>query len=147
FGDPTLYVEKLIEHARHIEVQVVGDGAGGGVHFGERNCSVQRRHQKMVEESPSPALPGDVAAGLCRAALAGVRALAYRGAGTFEFLVDADGRFYFMEINARIQVEHPVTEAVTGHDLVKTQLLCALEGRLPVVQADVAFAGHAIECR
>jgi acetyl-CoA carboxylase biotin carboxylase subunit len=147
FGDPTLYVEKLIEHARHIEVQVVGDGHGGGVHLGERNCSLQRRHQKMLEESPSPALPRDVADQLCRAAIAGVRALEYRGAGTFEFLVDQNCRFYFMEINARIQVEHPVTEAVTGIDLVKVQLLGALERRLSITQDQVTFSGHAIECR
>ena len=147
FGDATLYVEKLIEHARHIEVQVVGDGRGGGVHLGERNCSLQRRHQKMLEESPSPALPRDVADQLHRAALVGVGALAYRGAGTFEFLVDEECRFYFMEINARIQVEHPVTEAVTGIDLVKVQLLGALEERLPLRQDQVVFTGHAVECR
>ena len=147
FGDPTLYIEKLIEHARHVEVQVVGDGHGGGVHLGERNCSLQRRHQKILEESPSPWLPRDVADRLHRAALAGVRALAYRGAGTFEFLLDEECRFYFMEINARIQVEHPVTEAVTGIDLVKVQLLGALERRLTMTQDQVTVNGHAIECR
>jgi acetyl-CoA carboxylase biotin carboxylase subunit len=147
FGDPTLYVEKLIEHARHVEVQVFGDGRGGGVHLGERNCSLQRRHQKMLEESPSPALPRDVADRLHDAALSGVEALAYRNAGTFEFLVDEDCRFYFMEINARIQVEHPATEAVTGIDLVKLQLVTALDGTLALTQDEVSFAGHAIECR
>jgi acetyl-CoA carboxylase biotin carboxylase subunit len=126
---------------------VVGDGRGGGVHLGERNCSLQRRHQKMLEEALSPELPRDVADRLHRAALAGVRALEYRGAGTFEFLMDADNRFYFMEINARIQVEHPVTEAVTGVDLVKAQILGALERRLVLSQNEVGFRGHAIECR
>lgn len=147
FGDATLYIERLIEHARHVEVQIVGDGKGGGIHLGERNCSLQRRHQKMLEESPSPDFPRDVAGRLHQAALDGVRAIAFRGAGTFEFLIDDMCRFYFMEINARIQVEHPVTEAVTGIDLVKLQLVGALEGRLPIAQDDVAFNGHAIECR
>ena len=146
FGDPTLYVEKLIAPARHIEVQVFGDGQGGGVHFGERNCSVQRRHQKMLEEAPSPDLAPELADQLHKAALAGVRAIQYRGAGTFEFLVDDKG-FYFIEINARIQVEHPVTEAVTGIDLVRLQLVQALEGALAIRQQDVSCSGHAIECR
>jgi acetyl-CoA carboxylase biotin carboxylase subunit len=146
FGDPTLYVEKLIAPARHIEVQVFGDGHGGGVHFGERNCSVQRRHQKMLEEAPSPNLTPEVADQLHKAALAGVRAIHYRGAGTFEFLVDEKG-FYFIEINARIQVEHPVTEAVTGIDLVRLQLVQALEDALSIRQQDVLCSGHAIECR
>jgi acetyl-CoA carboxylase, biotin carboxylase subunit len=147
FGDPALYVEKLVERARHVEVQVVGDGRGGGVHLGERNCSLQRRHQKMLEEAPSPALARDAADRLHRAALDGVRALAYRSAGTFEFLMDEAGRFYFMEINARIQVEHPVTEAVTGVDLVKTQIIDALERRPSLTQRDIELRGHAIECR
>jgi acetyl-CoA carboxylase biotin carboxylase subunit len=147
FGDPTLYIEKLVEHARHVEVQILGDGHGAGVHLGERNCSLQRRHQKMLEEALSPKLPRDIAGRLHAAALAGVRALSYRGAGTFEFLIDREGRFYFMEINARIQVEHPVTEAVTGVDLVKTQVLGALERRLMLSQHQIEFRGHAIECR
>jgi len=147
FGDPALYVEKLVERARHVEVQVVGDGRGGGVHLGERNCSLQRRHQKMLEEAPSPSLARDVADRLHRAALDGVRALEYRSAGTFEFLMDEAGRFYFMEINARIQVEHPVTEAVTGIDLVKAQIVDALERRPSLSQRDIQLRGHAIECR
>jgi acetyl-CoA carboxylase biotin carboxylase subunit len=147
FGDGTLYVEKLLGHARHIEVQVIGDGLGGAVHFGERNCSIQRRHQKILEEAPSPGLSADVATLLHQAALAGVHALKYRSAGTFEFLLDAEGRFYFMEINARIQVEHPVTEQITGIDLVKLQIQSAFDNRLDVRQRDVSLHGHAIECR
>lgn len=147
FGDPTLYIERLIVGARHIEVQVVGDGAGGAVHLGERNCSVQRRHQKLIEEAPSPALPAEAASRLHEAACRAVSAMRYRNAGTVEFLVDEQHAFYFMEINARIQVEHPVTEAITGIDLIRAQLEVAATGRLPFTQSDVAFHGHAIECR
>jgi acetyl-CoA carboxylase biotin carboxylase subunit len=147
FGVETLYLEKRIEHARHVEVQILGDGRGGAVHLGERNCSVQRRHQKMVEEAPSPALDPEVAVRLHDTAVRAVRALRYRNAGTVEFLVDPTGRFYFLEINARIQVEHPVTEAITGVDLVAAQITIAATGDLPFGQDDVRFAGHAIECR
>jgi acetyl-CoA carboxylase biotin carboxylase subunit len=147
FGDPTLYLERLIVGARHIEVQVLGDGRGGAVHLGERNCSVQRRHQKLIEEAPSPCLSPAAAAQLHEAACRAVRALRYRNAGTVEFLVDADNRCYFMEINARIQVEHPVTEEVTGIDLIKAQVAIAQTGELPFAQHDIRLTGHAIECR
>jgi acetyl-CoA carboxylase biotin carboxylase subunit len=147
FGDPTLYVEKLITGARHIEVQVLGDGRGQGVHLFERNCSVQRRNQKIIEEAPCPTLPPEVAAALHAAAVAAVAVLRYRSAGTLEFLVDDRNRFYFMEMNARIQVEHPVTEAITGIDLVAAQVVLAATGRLPFRQDAVVARGHAIECR
>ena len=147
FGDPTLYVERLIEGARHIEVQVLGDGHGRAVHLGERNCSVQRRHQKMIEEAPSPSLNRGVAEELHEAACRAIAALRYRNAATVEFLLDRDDRFYFMEINARIQVEHPVTEEITGVDLIRAQIEIAATGRLPFEQADIDLRGHAIECR
>jgi acetyl-CoA carboxylase biotin carboxylase subunit len=147
FGDPTLYLEKLISDARHVEVQVLGDGAGQAIHLGERNCSLQRRHQKMLEEAPSPGLSRQAAAPLHQAAVRAARALSYRNAGTFEFLLDRQDRFYFMEVNARIQVEHPVTESVTGIDLVEAQIFIAAHGRLPLAQEEVHFRGHAIECR
>ena len=148
FGDGTLYVEKLIEHARHVEIQVFGDRHGQVVHLGERECSTQRRHQKLVEESPSPVLtPAQRAAmGDCAVALA--RQVGYCGAGTVEFVLDdADGRFYFLEMNTRIQVEHPVTEMVTGIDLVAEQLRVAAGLPLSFTQHDIVFNGHAIECR
>ena len=147
FNDPTLYIEKLIPEARHVEVQVLGDGRGSNVHLGERNCSVQRRHQKIVEEGPAPRLGEDLRTALHRAALDAVTALDYRNAGTVEFLVDRDDRFYFLELNSRIQVEHPVTELITGVDLVKAQVRIAAEGNLPFRQDDIKFRGHAIECR
>ena len=147
FGDATLYVEKLIVGARHIEVQILGDGHGHVIHLGERNCSVQRRHQKLIEEAPSPALPAHVAATLHEAACRAALALEYRSAGTVEFLVDAGHHIYFLEINARIQVEHPVTEMITGVDLVKAQITVAQTGALPIAQAEVRMHGHAIECR
>jgi acetyl-CoA carboxylase, biotin carboxylase subunit len=147
FGDATLYLERLIVGARHIEVQVLGDGHGGAVHLGERNCSVQRRHQKMIEEAPSPSLRREVAANLHQAACRAIAALRYRNAATVEFLVDADDRFYFMEINARLQVEHPVTEEISGVDLVRAQIHIAATGTLPFAQDTIALRGHAIECR
>jgi len=147
FGDPTLYMERLIEGARHIEVQVLGDGHGQAVHLGERNCSVQRRHQKMIEEAPSPALDRATAAKLHEAACRAISTLRYRNAATVEFLLDRDDRFYFMEINARIQVEHPVTEEITGIDLIRAQIEIATTGKLPFNQADIDLRGHAIECR
>ncbi len=147
FGDSTLYVEKRIDDARHIEVQVLGDGHGQAIHLGERNCSVQRRHQKIVEEGPSPALPDPLRDKLHRAAVDGVAALGYRNAGTVEFLVDPDERCYFLELNSRIQVEHPVTELITGLDLIKAQLRVETDDRLPFAQEQVRFRGHAIECR
>ncbi|MGE5551786.1 MAG: acetyl-CoA carboxylase biotin carboxylase subunit [Bacteroidota bacterium] len=147
FGNPELYVEKLVECARHIEVQILADEAGHAVHLGERDCSVQRRHQKMIEESPSVAVDAATRASLGAAAVRGALAAGYSNAGTIEFLFDRNGRFYFMEMNTRIQVEHPVTELVTGVDLVKEQLRIAAGEPLDLTQDDVCLRGHAIECR
>jgi acetyl-CoA carboxylase, biotin carboxylase subunit len=147
FGDATLYMERLITAARHVEVQVLGDGHGRAVHLGERNCSVQRRHQKLIEEAPSPGLDRAVAAELHAAACRAIASIRYRNAATVEFLLDRDDRFYFMEINARIQVEHPVTEEVTGIDVVRAQIEIAATGDLPMTQAHIELRGHAIECR
>jgi acetyl-CoA carboxylase biotin carboxylase subunit len=147
FGDPRVYLERYVERGRHIEVQILGDGERV-IHLGDRDCSVQRRYQKLIEEAPAPGLGVDLRERLHAAAVALGTDLRYRGAGTVEFLVDtARGEFYFLEINARVQVEHPVTEAITGLDIVAEQLAVA-EGRpLRVGQGDVTFAGHAIECR
>jgi acetyl-CoA carboxylase biotin carboxylase subunit len=150
FGDGTLYVERLIERPRHVEIQVFGDVHGNVVHLFERECSVQRRHQKVVEESPSPALTPELRARMGAAAVAATRAAGYRNAGTIEFLLEDEGpdaRFYFLEMNTRLQVEHPVTEAVTGIDLVRAQLVVAAGGHLPWEQDDISPRGHAIECR
>ncbi|MGE5528646.1 MAG: acetyl-CoA carboxylase biotin carboxylase subunit [Patescibacteria group bacterium] len=147
FGNPELYLEKLIERARHIEVQVLVDEAGHGIHLGERDCSIQRRHQKVIEESPSPAVDAKTRAALGEAAVRGALAAGYTNAGTIEFLLDGQGRFYFMEMNTRIQVEHPVTELVTGIDLVKEQIRIAAGEPLDLGQEDVSIRGHAIECR
>jgi acetyl-CoA/propionyl-CoA carboxylase, biotin carboxylase, biotin carboxyl carrier protein len=150
FGDGTLYVERLIERPRHVEIQVFADAHGNAVHLFERECSLQRRHQKIVEESPSPVLTADMRARMGDAAVAAARASGYRNAGTIEFLVEGEGeraRFYFLEMNTRLQVEHPVTEAVTGVDLVRAQFTVAAGGALPWTQADLSQRGHAIECR
>jgi acetyl-CoA carboxylase biotin carboxylase subunit len=150
FGDGTLYVERLVERPRHVEVQVLADHHGGIVHLFERECSAQRRHQKVVEESPSPALTPALRAHMGAAAVAAAAAAGYRNAGTVEFLLDGTGdaaRFYFLEMNTRLQVEHPVTEAVTGLDLVHLQIGIASGGPLPFGQPDVSQRGHAIECR
>jgi len=147
FGDATLYLEKRLERARHVEVQIFGDGRGGAIHLFERDCTLQRRHQKVVEESPSPVLDERRRRALTDAAVALAREARYRGAGTAEFLLAPDGRFYFLEINTRLQVEHPVTEAVTGLDLVRLQLEVAAGGALPLRQEDVVRRGHAIEAR
>jgi acetyl-CoA carboxylase biotin carboxylase subunit len=148
FGDDTLYIERYVRNARHVEVQVLGDGYGHVIHLGERDCSVQRRHQKLVEESPAPQLPESLRKRIHSAALDLVRSMNYRNAGTVEFLVDADaGEFYFLEMNTRIQVEHPVTEMVTGVDLVAQQILIASGEGLSMRQEDVRLSGHAIECR
>jgi acetyl-CoA carboxylase, biotin carboxylase subunit len=148
FGDGTLYVEKLIEHARHIEIQLLGDRHGHVVHLGERECSTQRRHQKLIEESPSPALNAETRARMAACAVALARSVGYFSAGTVEFVLDdADGNFYFLEMNTRIQVEHPVTEMVTGIDLVAEQIRIAGGAPLALQQADVVLQGHAIECR
>ena len=150
FGDGTLYVERLIERPRHVEVQVFGDRHGGLVHLFERECSLQRRHQKVIEESPSTALTAGLRARMGEAAVAAARAAGYHNAGTIEFLLEGEGddaRFYFLEMNTRLQVEHPVTEAVTGVDLVRAQLQVAAGAALPWAQADLTLRGHAIECR
>ena len=147
FGSSEIYCEKYIERARHVEVQVLGDKHGMRLHLGERDCSVQRRHQKLIEESPAPALSAESRAGLHRAGLAAAAAVNYTSAGTIEFLVDDEGHYYFIEMNTRIQVEHPVTEMVTGLDLIKEQLRIAAGERLGYRQEDVRFEGHAIECR
>ncbi len=147
FGNDALIVEKLLEDARHIEVQILGDAHGNVVHLGERECSIQRRHQKIVEESPSPAVDARLRAEIGDAALRIVRAAGYVNAGTVEFLVDRDRRFYFLEVNTRLQVEHPVTELVTGVDLVQAQIRIAAGEPLPVRQEDVQLRGHALECR
>ncbi|MDP2306443.1 MAG: biotin carboxylase N-terminal domain-containing protein [Pseudomonadota bacterium] len=145
FGDPRVYAEKLVERPRHVEVQVLGDLYGTIAHLGERECSIQRRHQKLVEEAPSPALDAATRARLCATAVDAARAVAYTGAGTVEFLLDGDGRFYFLEMNTRIQVEHPVTELVTGVDIVREQLRIAMGEPLGYVAIEAR--GHAIECR
>ena len=147
FGDETVYLEKLVERPRHIEVQILFDGEGNGVHLGERECSIQRRHQKLVEETPSPVVTPAERVRLGGLALAAGRAAGYVGAGTVEFLRDEDGSFYFMEVNARLQVEHPVTEEVYGRDLVKAQIRIAAGERLRWSQDELVPNGHAIECR
>lgn len=148
FGDARLYVERYVEHGRHIEVQILGDGRGNVIHLGTRDCSVQRRYQKLVEEAPAPALDERLRAAIHEAAVSFGKRLSYRSAGTVEFLVDDDRHtFYFLEMNARIQVEHPVTEAITGLDLIAEQIAIAEGEGLRVAQSDVIFSGHAIECR
>jgi acetyl-CoA carboxylase biotin carboxylase subunit len=147
FGADALLVERFVERSRHVEVQVLGDAHGTLLQLGERECSIQRRHQKVVEETPSPALGPEARRELCAAGAAAARAVSYLGAGTVEFLMAPDGRFYFLEMNTRLQVEHPVTEAVTGLDLVRLQLELAAGRPLPVAQAEVRSLGHAIECR
>ncbi|MBN2797777.1 MAG: ATP-grasp domain-containing protein [Deltaproteobacteria bacterium] len=147
FGDGRIYLERRLSRARHVEVQVVGDRYGGVVHLGERECSIQRRYQKVVEEGPSPALDAPAREALLRAATAVVRRLGYRGAGTLEFLVDEDGNAWFMEMNPRLQVEHGVSELLTGVDLVAWQLQVAANGALPLAQHQIERRGHAIEVR
>jgi acetyl-CoA carboxylase, biotin carboxylase subunit len=147
FGDSSVYMEKAVIPARHIEVQIFGDTHGNVIHLGERECSIQRRHQKLIEESPSPALDADLRARFTDAAVRLARAVGYVNAGTCEFLLGPDGNFYFLEVNARLQVEHPVTELVTGLDLVREQLRVAAGLPLSVTQDQVTFRGHAIEAR
>jgi acetyl-CoA carboxylase biotin carboxylase subunit len=147
FGVPDLYVEKFIERPRHVEFQVLGDKHGKVMHLGERECSIQRRHQKLIEESPSPAIDAQKRAELGARVVEALEQVGYRSAGTVEFLMDEDGSIYFIEMNARIQVEHPVTEMVTGVDLIKSQIRLAAGESLEEVVGAVAFRGHAIECR
>jgi acetyl-CoA carboxylase biotin carboxylase subunit len=147
FGRPDVYVEKLLDEPRHIEVQVFADSHGHVVHLGERECSLQRRHQKVLEEAPAPLLSADLRRRMGEASVRGARHVDYVGAGTIEYLVDRSGQFFFMEMNTRIQVEHTVTEMVTGLDLVKEQILVAAGEELSFGQADVSTRGHAIECR
>ncbi len=147
FGDDSVYLEKAIERPRHIEIQVLADAHGNAVHLFERECSIQRRHQKLIEESPSPFMTDALRERMGSLAVALVQRARYVNAGTLEFLVDAERRPYFLEMNTRLQVEHPVTELVTGHDLVKLQLRVAAGERLPFRQADLVQRGHAIECR
>jgi acetyl-CoA carboxylase biotin carboxylase subunit len=147
FGDGTVYLERLIENPRHVEVQILGDRHGNLVHLFERDCSIQRRHQKLVEESPSPALNPEMRQRMCEAAVRLARAASYTNAGTVEFLLARDGSFYFIEVNARIQVEHTVTEMVTGIDLIQQQILIASGEPLAFTQAEVRISGAAIECR
>lgn len=147
FASKHVYMEKFLVRPRHVEFQLMGDSRGNVVHFNERDCSIQRRHQKLIEESPSPALDAMLREAMGEAAVRGARSISYEGAGTAEFLLDANRNFYFMEMNARIQVEHPVTEEATGLDLIKEQINVAAGERLSMTQDDIIIRGHAIECR
>ena len=146
FGDDRVYMENSLSRPRHIEIQILADGHGNVVHLGERDCSLQRRHQKVLEEAPSPGLNAQARADIGQRAVAAVRDMGYRGVGTLEFLYE-DDRFYFIEMNTRLQVEHPITEAITGIDLVRQQLQVAAGAVLPLSQDEISFHGHAIECR
>ncbi|MDF2594695.1 MAG: acetyl-CoA carboxylase biotin carboxylase subunit [Clostridia bacterium] len=147
FGDGSMYMEKYVQNPRHIEFQILGDAYGHIVHLGERDCSLQRRHQKVIEEAPSPFLTQNLREAMGRAAIQAAKAVQYENAGTIEFIVDKDGRFYFIEMNTRIQVEHPITEMVTGVDLIKEQLKIASGEKLTLTTESIILRGHAIECR
>jgi len=146
FGNDQVYMEKFLENPRHVEIQVLADGQGNAIHLGERDCSMQRRHQKVVEEAPAPGITPELREQIGKVCVDACIRIGYRGAGTFEFLFE-DGRFYFIEMNTRIQVEHPVTELITGIDLVREQLLIAGGEKLSIKQSDIKIHGHAIECR
>jgi acetyl-CoA carboxylase biotin carboxylase subunit len=146
FGDAGVYIEKYLKPIRHIEIQVMADSHGNCIHMGERDCSVQRRHQKLIEESPSPVITPEIRAKMGETAVKAAKSINYEGAGTIEFIF-ADGKYYFMEMNTRIQVEHPVTEMITGTDLIKEQIRVASGHKLSWKQEDIQFRGHAIECR
>lgn len=146
FGDDTVYMEKYLQNPRHVEVQILADGQGNAIHLYDRDCSLQRRHQKVLEEAPAPGIPDDVRKEVYAACTKACVDIGYKGAGTFEFLYE-DGRFYFIEMNTRIQVEHPVTEMVTGIDLIKEQILVCSGQKLRIKQKDVVLRGHAFECR
>jgi acetyl-CoA carboxylase biotin carboxylase subunit len=147
FGDGSIYLEKYLDRPRHVEVQILADHQGNVIHLFERECSIQRRHQKIIEETPSPALDADLRARMGEAAVSAARAVGYVNAGTVEFLLDSSGEFYFLEVNTRLQVEHPVTELTVGLDLVRHQLEIAAGGDLSLTQQDISQRGHAIECR
>ena len=146
FGDDTVYMEKYLQNPRHVEVQVLSDTHGNAVHLGERDCSMQRRHQKVIEEAPAPGITAEQREKIGAICTEACKRIGYRGAGTFEFLFE-DGEFYFIEMNTRIQVEHPVTEMITGIDLIRAQILIAAGEPLPFTQDDIVFTGHAVECR
>ncbi|PIE41984.1 MAG: acetyl-CoA carboxylase biotin carboxylase subunit [Gammaproteobacteria bacterium] len=146
FGDPTVYMEKFLTTPRHVEIQVLADGNGHAVYLGDRDCSLQRRHQKVVEEAPAPGIPDALRKEVGEACVEACKRINYRGAGTFEFLYENE-RFYFIEMNTRVQVEHPVTEMVTGIDIIKEQLIIAGEEKLGLQQGDISINGHSIECR
>ncbi len=147
FGNPEVYIEKYCQRPRHVEIQIMADKHGNVIHLGERDCSIQRRHQKLLEEAPCSILPDDVRQKMCACAVAAAEAVNYSSVGTVEFLLDANNDFFFMEMNTRVQVEHPVTEMITGVDIVKEQILCAAGEPLRYRQEDIVFRGHAIECR
>ena len=147
FGDGTIYMEKYLARSRHVEIQILADSQGNAIHLFERECSIQRRHQKIIEETPSPALDADLRNRMGQAAVAAARASGYVNAGTVEFILDPDGNFYFLEVNTRLQVEHPITEMVTGVDLVRQQIEIAAGSPLSLAQEDLSLRGHAIECR
>ncbi|MDP1520907.1 acetyl-CoA carboxylase biotin carboxylase subunit [Porticoccus litoralis] len=146
FGDDTVYMEKYLENPRHVEVQVLADGQGNAIHLGDRDCSLQRRHQKVLEEAPAPNIPDEARQAVFTACVNACIEIGYRGAGTFEFLYE-DGNYFFIEMNTRVQVEHPVSEMITGVDIVKQQLLIASGEKLSLSQDDIIFRGHAFECR
>ena len=141
-----MYIEKYLQRPRHVEIQVLADGQGGVVHLGDRDCSLQRRHQKVIEEAPAPGIPDELRQSVGESCVNACKTIGYRGAGTFEFLYE-DGGFYFIEMNTRVQVEHPVTEMITGVDIVKEQIRVASGEALGMTQDDITFTGHAMECR